>query len=242
MRALLVSVLMLAAAACGEVLPQDGSVMDGGVDSGSDASPVVRASMGACRLPNMRAVGRSAREFCIDATEVTNAAYDAFAAVFASPVDPPPECAWKTTHVRDKSSSAVDDHPVAGVDWCDAEAFCRHTGKRLCRMREWSDTCTGYGVQAYSYGPVERTEACSPYAESTAPVASKASCQGAFEGVYDMLGNVYEWTEDACVLGSASDPADDKCTLLGTKRCEDATNPTRHARFPMLGLRCCSDD
>jgi hypothetical protein len=91
--------------------------------------------------------------YCIDSTEVTNAHYAAFLAM-----SPTPSSGWP---------APVDQgrHPVTFVDWCDAFAFCRWAGKRLCgkigdganapadlanaAKSQWFNACTAGGTKAY---------------------------------------------------------------------------------------------
>jgi hypothetical protein len=84
---------------------------------------------------------------CIDSTEVTNTAYEAFVATIpgdAGAVDAstqPSFCSWNTdlNHIDtfyDRTAPTYGQLPVNGVDWCDAYAFCRWAGKRLCGGRD----------------------------------------------------------------------------------------------------------
>jgi formylglycine-generating enzyme required for sulfatase activity len=106
------------------------------------------------------------------------------------------------------------------VDWCDAAAFCRYAGKRLCgrigggatpgeqcndaAVDEWTAACSGGGVYMYPYGDTYEPTACwgsiSCDTSGCRPVdvGSLQACQSAvYPGVYDMSGNVVEWT-DGC--------------------------------------------
>jgi len=85
------------------------------------------------------------------------------------------------------------DHPANCIDWDDAVAYCSSVGKRLPSEREWEYAASGGSEQRlYSWGsePPDGTRACYAH-EGTCKVGSFAP--GAF-GLYDMTGNVWEWT------------------------------------------------
>ena len=78
--------------------------------------------------------------YCIDSTEVTRAQYQTWL-----DTNPPTsgqgfDCDWNTSYAPDADcmnaaevcSTGCDAHPQVCVDWCDAYAYCRAVGKRLC--------------------------------------------------------------------------------------------------------------
>jgi iron(II)-dependent oxidoreductase len=86
-------------------------------------------------------------------------------------------------------------HPVNCIDWNDAVAHCKRLGKRLPREVEWEYAARGGSEQRlYSWGSDEpsRENGCYMHEGGSCEVASYAP--GAF-GLYDMTGNVWEWTD-----------------------------------------------
>jgi len=122
-------------------------------------------------------------------------------------------------------ASDCSQHPQVCVDWCDAKAFCEARGHRLCSrigggvlpyefagqadISQWANACSSGGVFDFVYGPEFKEGACNTFVDDipkTVPVGSYPGCQSAvpgYEGVFDLLGNVGEWSQ-----ASLFDPAD----------------------------------
>lgn len=176
--------------------------------------------------------------FCIDSTEVTRNQYMAWLAMNPDPaIGQDSVCAWNNSYAVDAACLSEGEvcttpdcgnRPVVCVDWCDATAFCKAAGKRLCgkvaggandfdtaacsdpTKSQWYAACSSGGVRAYPYGDTYDQNMCmSPYENSTShisEVGTHPSCQSdvaGYQGVYDLSGNVWEW-EDACTAGDGS--------------------------------------
>lgn len=124
--------------------------------------------------------------FYMDLYEVTNQDYKLF--IDVTRTAPPPN--WKR---RMYPRVWGDNNPVIYVTWYNANAYCEWTGKRLPTEEEWERTARGPKGYKYAWGN-EFDEKKAIFAqETTAPVGSMSGDKSFF-GVYDMAGNVMEWT------------------------------------------------
>lgn len=131
--------------------------------------------------------------YYIDIYEVTNKDYEAF--IKATGHRTPSVWGNKSTYLDGK-----DKHPVTGVSWYDAVEYCKWKGKRLPTEAEWEKAARGEDERIFSWGndfsydkanisttPLEpgATKEVDSYGEQKSPY-----------GVYNMTGNVWEWTSD----------------------------------------------
>ncbi len=137
------------------------------------------------------------KPFYIDRYEVTNAQYQKFidATGRPTPVDhhDPTFYSW----VNNKPPAGQENHPVVYVSWYDADAYCRWTGKRLPTESEWEKAARGTDGRAWPWGDTFDGTKCNVYEFSplwTTPVGSYPEGVSPY-GVYDMCGNVAEWTD-----------------------------------------------
>lgn len=133
---------------------------------------------------------RNLDAFHIDKYEVTNRKYKAF--VDATGYNPPDN--WE----NNKIPNGKVNHPVVYVSWFDADAYCRWEGKRLPTEAEWEKAARGADKRTFPWGDkFSRDRANTPQygKEDTMPVGSFENGKSPY-GVYDMAGNVWEWTAD----------------------------------------------
>jgi formylglycine-generating enzyme required for sulfatase activity len=105
------------------------------------------------------------------------------------------QAAWKKVNGGDDPSHFKGDQlPVEQVDWNQASAYCKAVGGRLPTEKEWEYAARA-GTAGARYGSLD---AIAWYdgnsGPTTHPVALKQP--NAF-GLYDILGNVWEWTADS---------------------------------------------
>jgi len=154
--------------------------------------------------------------FRLDKYEVTVGAWRE--AVDAGAVEPPAcrvENPWELAMCNYRFVGR-ENHPVNGVSWLDAQAYCRFRGKRLPteaefeyvhrdgidgRVFPWADgkfASVGTGNYAGREFPIELSEGSIHGGHHddhllTAPVGSFPANS---YGVHDMAGNIWEWTND----------------------------------------------
>jgi formylglycine-generating enzyme required for sulfatase activity len=116
---------------------------------------------------------RITRDFWIGQTEVTQAAY---------------QRVMKANPSYFKGS----DLPVEQVSWQDADNYCKAVMMRLPTEAEWEYAARA-GNRNELYGAIDKIAVYAGNSKETAKVGSKGPNAW---GVYDMLGNVWEWTND----------------------------------------------
>jgi formylglycine-generating enzyme required for sulfatase activity len=132
--------------------------------------------------------------FLLDTYEVTTTQYAAFLAVTnrAAPWQ------WNTVDL-----TLHRDRPVIGVDWSDADAYCRWKGKRLPTEAEWEKSARGTDGRLYPWGNRSPHKdlanfalgARFSYSQVLMPVQSYEQGKSPY-GLYQMAGNVWEWVQD----------------------------------------------
>ena len=137
--------------------------------------------------------------------------------------------------------------PLTKATWYEAKKSCQANGNRLCTEPEWEKACKGTKNNKYPYGNRWDGNICNtqdPQGKERAvqAVGKEKKCKSDY-GVYDLSGNVKEWTEDA-FSGEISDR-----TVKGgssgrpdwATRCANRENFLQPSRSPDLGFRCCRD-
>jgi len=129
--------------------------------------------------------------------------------------------------------AAQADHPVAGVSWYEAAAYCAFRGKRLPTLFHWSRAAFPSWDTGAPLSPVMAR--FSNFGEAgTAVVGTHPALSVA--GAVDMGGNVEEWTSTSggggryCLGGSWADPA---------YRINHANPVPPETRRPTIGFRAC---
>lgn len=155
--------------------------------------------------------------------------------------------------------------PIIFITHYEAADRCKADGKRLCNEDEWTFACEGEEATPYPYGYVRDPEKCPKDGKWRAfngkaltprdgfeamleldrlwqgvPSGSRPACKSVF-GVYDMTGNIDEWTTS---VREGERPSILKGGYWGPvrTRCRPSTrsHDENHA-FYQQGFRCCSD-
>jgi formylglycine-generating enzyme required for sulfatase activity len=132
--------------------------------------------------------------YTMDLYEVTTTRY----ARFVSATGHAPPWLWDQVNLE-----IHGDRPVIGVDWADAEAYCRWAGKRLPTEAEWEKAARGADERRFPWGNQNPAAdlanhalgARFSYSQALMPVGYYEKGKSPY-GLYDMAGNVWEWVKD----------------------------------------------
>ena len=175
------------------------------------------------------------KDYWIDQYETTNAEYQQYLTATGAPAP----MVWPAATGQEK-------HPVRGVIWDQADAYCKWKNKRLPKEAEWEAAGRGSGQspQLYPWGdsPNADGKTVNLPNDNTYEVGTQSFNQSP-AGVFDMLGNVWEWVDEPY----SSLPAG-KRILHGTNfgnvldlAFRIITVPDDPNYVPLAGFRCAAD-
>jgi formylglycine-generating enzyme required for sulfatase activity len=105
------------------------------------------------------------------------------------------QAAYQSVMGSNPSRYKGPNRPAEQVDWYSATTYCHRVGMRLPIESEWEYAALG-GVQSPRYGPLGEIAWYDGNSnDMTHDVAQK---QPSPYGLFDMLGNAWEWVEDVC--------------------------------------------
>jgi hypothetical protein len=206
----------------------------------------------------------------MDATEVTRGQYQTFVKAKAGNTSGQAAvCSWNNDYTPNMNYPPTlkdYDMPVASIDWCDASAYCKWAGRRLCGKvgggaigypdwssavaSEWVKGCSGPSFYAFPYGSAYSETNCNtaPRSPGVRPVATYKMCEGGYPGLFDLSGNVAEFL-DGC---QGTSGAADTCVAIGgsassyiseppgeSQKCASGDVRARNSMDPERGFRCC---
>jgi formylglycine-generating enzyme required for sulfatase activity len=158
---------------------------------------------------------------------------------------------WRHPLGPDSSLDGLEEHPVVHVAHADAAAFAAWAGKSLPTEAEWEYAARG-GLDGadYAWGdepaPGDRMPANIwrgdfPWRRDGTDSFARTSPVGAFppngHGLYDMIGNVWEWTDDwyaEPAAGPATGPKGPCCVIDDPRGGTEAGS--RDPALPALAL------
>jgi formylglycine-generating enzyme required for sulfatase activity len=158
------------------------------------------------------------RPFLLDATEVSNREYNEF---LQSTGHPLPR-SWQALADLRAFLTTYGDLPVVGVTWSESVAFAEWRGKRLPTAGEWHRAAGGLEGRPFPYSPdpaeplrgnvqgINEPEAPGfqdAWSEYLHKCRYRLKLPGGSDpqGVYNMFGNVYEYTESMVATRSGQD-------------------------------------
>lgn len=170
--------------------------------------------------------------YWIDVYEITNAEYQQF--LDATGWQPP------------EGSPGAADHPVSGVTWDAAAAYCAWANKRLPVEAEWEVAARGpgqdpplfpWGSDPFADGEVNELPRDQTYA-----VGTYSFNQSDF-GVYDMAGNVWEWVDEPYeeVAEGARIIRGGRYGFIRDAAYRQPAQPNDGRFVPFAGFRCAAD-
>lgn len=233
----------------------------GGTSSGGSAGAGNGCPTG--RGSEMVRISHPSGDYCIDKTEATKGHYAQFRADKDGDYSGQATyCEWNVDYGQGGCGfyDPVDNLklPAACMDWCDADAFCKWAGKRLCGK-------VGGGGNADKYSTADKQE-WRNVCEAASPMVPEGSCnawsptavevdngdctgsQPGFQPLTHLLGNVSEWVHECSVgfLGDVEEP-NSSCRIYGRSRadqqrdlsCAGSDNPRKDSTTS-VGVRCCA--
>ena len=115
---------------------------------------------------------------------------------------------WRSPNGPGSSIRGRHNHPVVQVSYEDARAFAAWAGKRLPSEDEWEAAARGADDRLFPWGNTWLASLGNFEASAlgdTTPVDRYAPDSASPFGIYDLLGNVYEWTASPYRANAAND-------------------------------------
>ena len=133
-----------------------------------------------------------------------------------------------------------DATPKDMVSQEEAARICKNESKHLCSIEEWQAACRGKDGFKYSYGKSYKQNKCNTNTKTAKRSGRKTQCRSWY-GMYDMNGNLWEWTS------STSKQHPDKYLVAGgawNTNNESSCSESKFSfypqnQYPSVGFRCC---
>ena len=124
---------------------------------------------------------------------------------------------WRCPQGPGSNIKGKYNHPVVQVSYADARAFAAWAGKRLPSEDEWEAAARGQDDRLFPWGNTWLPKLGnfeSSALGDTAPVDSHTLESASPFGLYDMLGNIYEWTASLHQTGNHTHDLKHKIHIL----------------------------
>jgi iron(II)-dependent oxidoreductase len=157
------------------LIPEGTFIMGKNTSSSSDWQPEHSIKISPFYMDKMEVTNKQYYDFCL----ATNTAFPQF---------------WGMKEFR--SGTDFPDYPVVGVSYFDAEKYARWSGKRLPTEAEWEYASRG-GMAGKSFPSGDQVDSTKVnYGRKYKGILKTGSFVPNGYGLYDITGNVWEWTSD----------------------------------------------
>jgi len=148
-----------------------------------------------------------------------------------------PGADWRHPRGPGSSIEGLDDHPVVHVAWDDAVAFATWAGRRLPTEAEWEFAARAgdrYADHAWGEAPYDQSHPQAHIYQGAFPTHDATTVPaGTFPpnaaGLFDMAGNVWQWTMDA-FIADAFQRDRSSGVVRNPTGADTASNPVRTLR------------
>jgi formylglycine-generating enzyme required for sulfatase activity len=132
---------------------------------------------------------------------VTNRQYLQFLCDSKRPME---DAAWDRAAVEGRVPAGLEDHPAVNVSWLDAHEYCEWAGLRLPGELEWEKGARGTDGRDYPWGNAPDPTRCHHAGHGPRSTWGVWECPEGCSvwGIYQMVGNVWEWSADWSADGS----------------------------------------
>lgn len=143
-----------------------------------------------------------------------------------------PGADWRHPAGPDSGIAGLEDHPVVHIAYTDAESYAAWAGKALPTEAEWEFAARG-GLDGadYAWGDVFEPEGQAmanywrglfPFANQRVDGGFRTTAAGTYpangHGLFDMIGNVWEWTRDWYAVLPAGKRKSGGCCVIDNPR------------------------
>jgi formylglycine-generating enzyme required for sulfatase activity len=137
----------------------------------------------------------------------------------------------------------LNEMPQTQVSIYEAVNICLNAEKRLCTPTEWNTACVGEVDMKYSYGNEFIENKCNTdkgwtNRSEAAPSGSFGGCRSSIVELYDMIGNVAEWTE-LDVKGKCQTAKGGYWSYGSRANCSVGVCLNPAYKLIFVGFRCC---